>query len=200
IRCYGTHLRIWSNYGFEKIASRWAKLVSLDDPTRLKKRFAMARLLTQNSYPGIISGRLKVKVENEFFLLEFVEEYRSDGVPFQSEADNLGSTQSDSSELYKGPFVMQEVSQNSGMGEPLDMVGSGGNPMRDPKLKNKIVISNSRESEGEAEPSENLHACIGLSVYRILCSKDDCVGPLGAVEGESCACQNSLSHLLWQDK
>ncbi|GAB4844779.1 hypothetical protein Ancab_038168, partial [Ancistrocladus abbreviatus] len=39
-----------------------------------------------------------------------------------------------------------------------------------------------------------------LLVSRIPCSEDDCVGPLGAVEDESCAPQNSLSHFPWQNK
>ncbi|GKV27198.1 hypothetical protein SLEP1_g36396 [Rubroshorea leprosula] len=65
LKCFGVPLHVWGLEFFASIASVWEKFISLDDNTRLKKRFDVAKVLIFTTEKKIISKGLNYKINGE---------------------------------------------------------------------------------------------------------------------------------------
>ncbi|GAB4851453.1 hypothetical protein Ancab_030855 [Ancistrocladus abbreviatus] len=104
--------------------------------------------------------------------LKFAKEHEGDDVLFQLEAEKLSSQK----------LAASNLNDDDSMAFPtMDRLMG-----KDPKLG--TAVGGSKESEGEDDPSGKYHALMDISVSRILCSENACLGSLRAPEGASLTC------------
>ncbi|GKV32059.1 hypothetical protein SLEP1_g40691 [Rubroshorea leprosula] len=97
LKIMGVPLKAWGDNFFSTIANLWGKFISLDDSTRFKKRFDVARVLISTTQLSIISRLLRIKVDGQFYNIMCREEEGSNGyfniktdynLDFQSNSNN----------------------------------------------------------------------------------------------------------------
>ncbi|GKV35665.1 hypothetical protein SLEP1_g43906 [Rubroshorea leprosula] len=79
LKIMGVPLSVWGDNFFSTISNLWGKFISLDDSTRLKKRFDVARVLVSTTLTNNISRVLMVKVDGQFHNIVCREEDGSNG-------------------------------------------------------------------------------------------------------------------------
>ncbi|GKV14958.1 hypothetical protein SLEP1_g25756 [Rubroshorea leprosula] len=97
VKCYGVPLHVWNPEYFTIIATLWGKFISLDESTRLKKRFDVARILISTSETNLISKALWFKINGQFFCIKCKEEETTSGL-FTFKSDFVPNCQSNSKE------------------------------------------------------------------------------------------------------
>ncbi|MCH91686.1 DUF4283 domain protein, partial [Trifolium medium] len=74
IRIYGIPAHVWKEDFFKMIVESFGELLMLDDDTSHRRRFDFARVLIKTSSSYFINQLEKVKIDNNFFVLRFLEE------------------------------------------------------------------------------------------------------------------------------
>ncbi|GKV29665.1 hypothetical protein SLEP1_g38570 [Rubroshorea leprosula] len=80
IKCQGVPLHAWGPEFSHDLSMLWGKFISLDDSTSNKKRFDVRRVLISTPYMEMISKKLTVKINGEFYNLQCTEEEHSNNL------------------------------------------------------------------------------------------------------------------------
>ncbi|GLT45722.1 hypothetical protein SLA2020_195340 [Shorea laevis] len=82
LKCLGVPLQVWGSEFFASIASTWGTFISLDDNTRLKKRFDVAKVLISTSEQKTITENLIYKINGHMYSIKCSEEEVNPGCPY----------------------------------------------------------------------------------------------------------------------
>lgn len=146
---FGVPLHAWNPKFFQLVATKFGKLVKIDDDTLNKNKFQESRILINTSYPEIPKTPVKVEVDGRVYNIRIKEEEEDMEDDYQdwSSDDVCGNEDEDEDNLIDSPSEELSDDEDVGDGKPMENLE---------KLDGLGVVLNSRKTEIAAPQSNEI--------------------------------------------